>query len=340
MPVMPISEKSVLKILLTCLLGTILLFTACHRKPGDSDAGNDTDPGQLARQYMAKNQFDEAEAAFIKAIQVTPDNILNYGSLARLYLLQNNYSAAEDEVKAGLKISPDNQDMQLLLAEVYIQKGDKASAVSELNGILAKYPKNGKAWYKLAGLAPQTGAQNWEKNCLLKSLSFIPANIVLRLRLTEIYAGSNQADSARFFIEGVKKIAPDFTAIADESYQKAVSLLQGNHTADALPYILQFNKVMKTTAAYASGMDEIDVPQLLDGYPAFTTSLANVGLSSLSGFTFTDATDEVGLTGDKTLKATHPVIAVADYDAEGNFYVYSSFVPAGSSTSKRSLYRY
>jgi len=338
MPVIIIFKKNASKILLTCLFGAALLLTACHRKSGDTNAVSDTDPGQLARQYMAKNQFDEAEASFIKAIQVAPDNILNYGSLTRLYLLQKNYSDAENEVKAGLKISPDNQDMQLLLTEVYIEKGDKASAVSELNGILAKYPKNGKAWYKLAALAPQHGGHNWEKNCLLKSLSCIPANIVLRLRLAEIYASINQADSARFFIDGVKKIAPDFSAIADASYQKSVLLLQGNHPTDALPYILQFHKVMKTTVAYASGMDDIDVPRLLDGYTAFTTSLANQGLSSLSGFIFTDATADVGFTGDKTAKTTQPVMAVADYDAEGNFYVYSSIVPAGSSTSKRSLF--
>ena len=90
---------------------------------------------------MANNKFDEAEASFIKAIQVNPDNILNYGSLARLYLLQNNYSAAENEVKAGLKINQDNPDLKLLLAEVYIEKGDKKSAVSQLQDIIAKYPK-------------------------------------------------------------------------------------------------------------------------------------------------------------------------------------------------------
>src|ERR1700709_1511726 len=104
MPVLSVSQKNTFKVLLICLLGPILLFTACGRKTGDTNAGTDTDPGQLARQYMDQNKFDEAEAAFIKAIQVAPNNILNYGSLARLYLLQNNYDAAANQVKAGLKI--------------------------------------------------------------------------------------------------------------------------------------------------------------------------------------------------------------------------------------------
>jgi len=316
------------------LLASILLVVACGRKAGNTNA----DPGQLARQYMADNKFDEAEASFIKAIQVTPANVLNYGSLARLYLLQNKYDNAETEVKAGLTIDPDNQDLRLLLAEVYIHKGDSTSAENELNNILHKNPTNGKAWYKLAGLPPPPGAENWEKNCLLKSLSCIPANIVLRLKLAELYAGANQADSARALLEGVKKIAPDLTTTADASYQKAIALLQGNHSSDALPFVVQFHRAMKTSSAYAAGIDEIDIPQLQDGYPAFSTTLTNQGVTALSDFQFTDATMDAGLGTDKASQAVHPVIAVADYDPQGSLYVYSSLQKTGSPNSKRSLF--
>ena len=338
MPILSIFRISVSKVSFLCLLGSVLFLNACNRRPGNGNGEKNNDPGQLARQYMASNKFDEAEAAFIKAIQVSPQVILNYGSLARLYLLQNNYHAAENVVRSGLKISSDNRELSLLLAEVYIKKGDKKNAVSELRDIIAKYPKDGKAWYKIADLGGPNVSQNWEKNCLLKSLGLIPANIVLRLKLAELYAENKQADSARFFIEGVKKTAPDFTATADVSYQKAVSLLQGNHPDEALPYIRQFHNVMKTSQAYASGMDDIDVPQLLDGYPAFTTSLSNDGSNSLNGFIFKDVTEEVGLAGSGTLKVQNPVIAVANYDQEGNFYVYSSFQTTASSASKRSLF--
>ena len=306
------------KILCILLLGAVLLISACGDggKGGSTNAGQITDPGQLARQYMADNKFDEAEAAFIKAIQVAPNNILNYGSLARLYLLQNKYGDAEKAVRAGLQIDANNQDMGLLLATVLVQKGDSAGAVNELNGILSKNPKNGKAWYKLAGLP---GGGDWAKDCLLKALSCIPANIVLRLKLAELCAGAGKADSARSFLEGVRKIAPDFSAVADAGYQKAISLLQGNHSGDALPFIVQFHKVMKTTAAYASGLDEIDVPELQNGYPAFTTTLTNQGLVSLSEFVFTDATSEAGLAGNNASVAGNPVIAVADYDQQEIF---------------------
>jgi tetratricopeptide (TPR) repeat protein len=328
------SAKSVFKTLLICFV-TSLLFTACRNKSGNTGDQANGDPAQLARQYMSKNQFDEAEAAFTKAIQIKPDDISNYAGLARLYLLQKNYPAVENTVKAGLKISADDLSLQLLLAEVYIKKPDRDSAVTELKAILQKYPKNGVAWNKLADLGPQTGAANWEKNCLLKALSCVPANIVLRLRLAELYAGSNQADSARFFMEGVKKISPNFSATADAAYRQAVSDLQGNHSMQALPGIQRFHQLMKTSTAYSNSADEIEIPELTDGYPQFTTSLTNAGGVTIAGFTFTDATSAVGLPA--TANGAQPVVAVADYDLEGNFYLYSSVVPVGSSTSKRTL---
>lgn len=335
MPVISVSQKKAFKTLLICLFGSILLFTACGRKNGKANAENDTDPGKLARQYMAENKFDEAEASFIKAIQVTPDNILNYGSLGRLYLLQKKFDEAEKELKSGLKIKPDDQELELLLAKVYIEKGDRDNAVSQLKTIIVKYPKNVKAWYNLAGIGPATKPQSWEKSCLTKALSFTPANMVLRLKLAELYAGNNQADSARYFLESIKKMAPDFSIIANVAYQKAVSLLKENHSVEALPNIIRFHQLMKTSVAYASGTDEIEIPQLLGGYPQFTTALTNQG-GNLADFIFTDASAAVGLSNKGN--AVHSLIATADYDSEGNFYVYSSVQPIGSSTSKRSLF--
>jgi tetratricopeptide (TPR) repeat protein len=324
---------------LVCLFGSLLFFASCgKKKPTDTGTGNDGDPAQLARKYMSNNQFDEAEAAFTKAIQVAPNNISNYGSLARLYVLQKNYIEAESQVKTGLKINADDQDLGLLLAKIYMLKGDKNGAANELKQILAKNPKNGKAWYNLATLDPPGAGQNWQKSYLIKALSAVPANIVIRLKLTQIYAGSNKADSARFYLEEIKKITPNFSAAADVVFEKAASLLRGNHAADALPYVHQFDELMKTSSVYASNTDELEIPLMIDGSPAFTTSLANPGITSLSGFSFTDASVATGLAAANAPAASHSVIAVADYDQEGNFFVYSSVQPTGSANSKRTLF--
>ena len=260
------------------------LFTSCHQKSDSTGFSGGSDPRQLALQYMAKNQFDEAEASFAKAIQLTPDNILNYSGLARLYLLQKNYSAAADEANAGLKIKPDDTDLQLILAEVDIEKDNKEEAVSELKKILAKNPDNLKANYTMADLGPAGSDATWKKLYLLKAWRLAPANIILHLKLAALYAAANQTDSARFFMEGVKKIAPDFSEAAKTCYDQAISLLQANKPKDALPSIAQFDKLMKPTTAYAIGGDAIDIPELLAGYPGFSTSLGNPAPANAANF--------------------------------------------------------
>ncbi|HVV55182.1 MAG TPA: tetratricopeptide repeat protein, partial [Mucilaginibacter sp.] len=110
----------------TALLITVIIaglsITGCKNKSDNSTGDNKMSPGQQARLYLQENHLDEAEAAFQKAIQVSPDDISNYIGLTRLYLLQKNYDGAEEQAKAGLKIKPDDQDLKLILADAYHKK--------------------------------------------------------------------------------------------------------------------------------------------------------------------------------------------------------------------------
>jgi tetratricopeptide (TPR) repeat protein len=318
-----------------------LMAQGCHRKSGDTSNDSKATPRELGLEYILKNQLDEAEASFVKAVQVEPNNVSNYSILSGLYILQKNYGAAEENAKAGLKVSPGNPELELILADAYDKDGKREDALSELKKVIQSDPKNVQAYYRMAML--QGSDKVWVKNYLLKVLTLAPANIVPRFQLSELYAANHQTDSARFFLEGVKKIAPDFSANAAESYQKALSLLQAGQPDAALPFIKRFHEIMKITVAYASGKDEIDIAELMAGHSDFTTNLSDRG-SNINGdslyktIRFTDASASTGLVFNKTIAAAHSVLAVADYDAETNFYVYSSFTSEGSASSQRYLF--
>ncbi|HWB23924.1 MAG TPA: FG-GAP-like repeat-containing protein [Chitinophagaceae bacterium] len=320
-----------------------ILITGCGKKPGAAAGDDDNkDPGALAVLNLQQNHFDEAEASFLKAIKVSPNEILNYVDLSLLYLLQKNYDAAEKQAKAGLQVKPGNVDLELILAEAYEKKQDRNSAVQQLNEIIQKDPRNAKAYYKLAGLPPAAGDLEWQKQYLLKVTELAPTNIVPRLQLVIDLATQGKADSARYYLESVKKILPAFTATAKAPYDKAVSLLQANKPADALNFIQQFNGLMQIAPEYAAGSDELGIPKLVAGYPAFTSSrythLSKVAStqknSILDDIRFTDASASAGLTAGNTGGATHSVMAIADYDIQGNFYVYTSFTADGAASSQ------
>ncbi|HVW96197.1 MAG TPA: FG-GAP-like repeat-containing protein [Mucilaginibacter sp.] len=330
-----------LNIFLMMICITLLLFVGCK---GNKAGQAETDPRTSALLYLSQNHLDEAEAAFLKAIKLSPDNLSNYIDLTQLYLLQKNYAAAENEAISGLKINADDTDLSLLLAEVYEKKGDQDAASQILKKMLLRDPKNVRAYYMLAEQNASAKNQTVRKQYLLKVSELVPANIVPRLYLAELFASGNNADSARFFLEMVKKITPDFSTAAATSYQQAIAQLQANSPDKALPYIQQFHQLMKITPVYDSGKDEIQIPEMVAGYTGFVigedqqTAQATDEKSVLKNLTFTNATERVGLAQEKTQNATHSVLALADREANGDLFVYVGSSQDGATPPKYNLW--
>ena len=342
------SQKSYRFSLLLFLLITAL-FAACNRKPENNNGTTPTDPKDLAMLYLSQNHLDEAAAAFQQAIQNTPGDLSNYISLTRLYLLQKTLGAASGEAQAGLKIKPGNEDLKLLLAEIYDQQNDPVKAGNELTAILASNPKNVKAYYKFAELYPPGTNDAAKKSYLLQVVGLVPANIVPRLELTLLLAGENKTDSARFYLQSIRKIAPGFSDAADAAYRQAASQLDANQPAAALVYLRQFLTLMKITPEYASGMDDIRIPDMHAGYFDFDTNIqvsangniqpnnADAGNSFNEPIKFTaiSGSPVLALPGGATAQST--AMAITDYDSQGNMYLYSSFLTPGAGSSKSYL---
>jgi len=280
----------------------------------------------LAYDYLQQNHIEEAKLAFLKAIKTDPKEVLNYRDLALLYLSDRDYPKAEAQVNAGLRLNINDVNLRSVLAEIYLQKGDRQSAVRELNNIVRISPKNIYAYYKLA--LTNAGNPNAQKTWLLKAIAAVPANIVPRFELCEILAAQGKSDSALYYLQSVKKIAPDLSAVTASSYNKAARALQGNHAAEALNYIREFHNRMKATAAYAHDLQDVEGPILPVGRVEFTTSqvvnkYANTRKVTLQNMKFTDATKSVGLEVDYTTGNTPAVMAVTDYSEAGEMYLFT-----------------
>ncbi len=136
---------------------------------------------------------------------------------------------------------------------------------------------------------------------------------------------------------------------AETSYQKAASLLEANKPAQALAYIQQFHGLMKITPEYSSGIDEIEIPKMVAGYFNFDTNISvsvldtthtsdnNKNNSFNAPLKFTDFPGIPGYSIANNLKAGNSVLAVTDYDAQGNMYLYSSSLMPGATASKSYL---
>ena len=333
-------KKRDLKIVFISLF-TAALITGCHQKSKSGEADKNVNDRQFALQYLSENKLDDAVAAFQQAIKINPDDTLSYIGLSRLYLLQKNYDAAEKLCKQALKMQPGNINLKLLLAQTHAKKNERENAIKELNEIIQQDPKSVGAYYQLAELDTAVSSR---KNYLLKVQDLSPANIVPRLQLAELLATEGKTDSCLFYLQSVKKMAPQFSVQGESAYESAVSFLHANKPAQAFQFIEQFVGLMKITPEYASGLDEITIPDMIAGYFNFDTNITISGTGAAqqtqansfnSPLVFTDFGEVPGSVNNANVG--NSVIAVTDYDAVGNMYLYSSYVSAGSTDSKSFL---
>ena len=324
------------------LLILVLFIASCGTKSKDEKNSTIDDPKNQALLYLSQNKLDDAAASFKQAIKVETSDTSSYIGLTRLYILQKNYAAAEKIAKLGLKNIPENVDLKLQLAEIYSQKNDRENTIIVLKEILEKDPKNVSAYYKLAEADSASATSDLRKYYLLKAQNLVSANIVLRLQLAELFAKESKTDSSQFFLQSLKKIAPNFSVAAEIFYQKSTSLLAANKPLLALEYIQKFHSLMKTTPEYASGIDEIIIPRMIAGYFDFATNIPIVAYGYIPvsrgndnnrsmPLKFTDYSEIPNSIAENGAKAENAVLAIADYDAVGNMYLYSSYLAQGGS---------
>ncbi len=333
------------------LLALVLVLAGCGLKTKENNKTANDDAKNLTLLHRSQENLDESEAAFQKAIKMKPDDTISYIGLTRLYLLQKKYNAAENTVKDGLKMIPDNGDLKLMLADIYDLKNEKEKAIIQLKEIIEKDPKNVSAYYKLANLDTSGSTEGSRKYYLLKVQNLKPANIVPRLQLAELFASIGKTDSSLFYLQSIKKIAPGFSNSAETSFQKATSLLNANQPGGALVYIQQFHDLMKITPEYARGSDEIETPKSIAGFFDFDTNIhlpvsafgttasphSNKNISVTSPLQYKYFSEIPISTIDNSSKAENFVLAVADYGAEANMYMYSSYRIPGATVSKSYL---
>ncbi len=337
-------------LLLSVLISTAFILISCGDQQKQTEEGQTLSPRNLALSYLVKNQYDEAEAAFVKAIQLDPENVSNHSDLCLLYMLQKNYDAAENLARKGLKVDADDVNLKFVLVDIAIEKkqDDKNEAINLLKTIIQKDAKNARAYYKLSVIASSMSDSVSQKKYLTDLVDIVPANIVPRIQLSEMLAAESKTDSSLFYLESVKRISADFLPATKESYQSAVKFLQSNQPLKALISIKQFAHQMQITAAYSHGEEELEGPKLIAGHPTIVTGEfyqvegENVNQLELNDqlqlYKLVDASVYSGLTLENKTKGDYSVVAMADIDVNGNRYVYMSKHIAGNQKSERYLF--
>jgi len=92
--------------------------------------------------YANKQQYDEAEKRYKRAIEIRDNSILAHHNLGLIYMLRNQLDSAEYEFKRGIEIDPLAPDGYFQLSSIYRMKGELKKAeeyLSQLQKIAPDY---------------------------------------------------------------------------------------------------------------------------------------------------------------------------------------------------------
>ena len=87
----------------------------------------------LGSVYLAQQKFEDAEEAYLKAIELKPTATRSSLNLGRLLSSRKKYEEAIEPLTRVVELQPDSGDAQMLLGECYLQVKKGSKAIPHLN---------------------------------------------------------------------------------------------------------------------------------------------------------------------------------------------------------------
>ncbi len=111
----------------------------------------------LGQLYVASNQSDSAERAFLKAVELDPNLNAAYAQLAQIYVRTNRTAEALVEMDKGLQHNPKNVPVMMIKGMIQHQKGSVEDAQLTYEGLLGIDPNFAPAANNLAYILQEKG---------------------------------------------------------------------------------------------------------------------------------------------------------------------------------------
>jgi tetratricopeptide (TPR) repeat protein len=152
------------------------------------DPGNKAAHILLALIYVYMQDYANAEAEFIRQIEINPKSNVPYIQLARIRLQQGNAEGAIQVLQDGLEEMPYNPRLVQTLATVYVQRKELEKATDLYQNILNYAPDNAMFTFGFASLLQR---QNRYEEAIFAYQRFLekhPGNVLIMNNLAALLA--------------------------------------------------------------------------------------------------------------------------------------------------------
>ena len=172
---------------------------------------------KLGMEYFKREQFDQADAEFKKALEAYPNHALAHYGLGYCQEAQDNIMGAVREYLVAKRLGPESYEVCWRLGEAYRSMGLVAKAVSEYRSALEANPEFLEGYINIGLLYKEQGMLGQAVDAFRRALDINPRNKFAIVNLTNCLKEQKKFREARQELQKLKeKISdPQFIKIID-----------------------------------------------------------------------------------------------------------------------------
>ena len=162
----------------------------------EHDEGNAEVYNNMGLCYAKLNDFEQAERAYKKSIELNRAIPQAYINLSDLYYKHHDLGSAIGTLELGTYEMEDNLVLAHMLARVYLEDSRYDMAIVELEKVLDKEPENYDAYYDLGRVYFELGDYEDAISNFENVIEYKEDNEFLYYYLAQSYEGNNEIDKA------------------------------------------------------------------------------------------------------------------------------------------------
>ena len=162
----------------------------------EHDEGNAEVYNNMGLCYAKLNDFEQAEKAYKKSIELNRAIPQAYINLSDLYYKHHDLGSAIGTLELGTYEMEDNLVLAHMLARVYLEDSRYDMAIVELEKVLDKEPENYDAYYDLGRVYFELGDYEDAISNFENVIEYKEDNEFLYYYLAQSYEGNNEIDKA------------------------------------------------------------------------------------------------------------------------------------------------
>ena len=206
----------------------------------EHDEGNAEVYNNMGLCYAKLNDFEQAEKAYNKSIELNPTIPQAYINLSDLYYKNNELGNSIGTLERGTYEMEDNMVLAHMLARVYLEDSRYDMAIVELEKVLDKEPENYDAYYDLGRVYFELGDYEAAISNFENVIEYKEDNEFLYYYLAQSYEGNNEIDKA---ISNYLKAVTVNTKFAVAYKKLGVLFMARNDFEDAIEYFEDYKNL-------------------------------------------------------------------------------------------------